>query len=336
MYFRFLTSFIACLSLATGCSGSSSDSLPGPKTPPVDSGSEGQTGGDNTSVSAGKLAVAYFSFTGTTGKVAKSLSTISGGTLYEITPEEAYGPENSTYYDENTRAYKEQYGPASARPAIRKNLSGVSDSDILLLGFPIWYGKAPRVVLSFLDSYDFSGKTVVPFITSGSTGISEAASELKSTFPTILWKDGTRLNGKTEEELRTWLKGLGIIEEKPVDMSKISISAAGKSITATLSQTDAAKAFAEKLKDSPLTIELEEYGGFEKVGPLGFSLPRSDESISGVPGDIFLYAGNQITIFYGNSSWSYTRLGKVDGMTQSELKAFLGTGDITVTISIVR
>ena len=122
----------------------------------------------------------------------------------------------------------------------------------------------------------------------------------------------------------------------PVDMSKISISAAGKSITATLSQTDAAKSFAEKLKDSPLTIELEEYGGFEKVGPLGFSLTRSDESISGVPGDIFLYAGNQITIFYGNSSWSYTRLGKVDGMTQSELKAFLGTGDITVTISIVR
>ena len=122
----------------------------------------------------------------------------------------------------------------------------------------------------------------------------------------------------------------------PVDMSKISISAAGKSITATLSQTDAAKSFAEKLKDSPLTIELEEYGGFEKVGPLGFSLPRSDESISGVPGDIFLYAGNQITIFYGNSSWSYTRLGKIQYKSLDELKSFLkaGGGNISVTLSL--
>ena len=92
----------------------------------------------------------------------------------------------------------------------------------------------------------------------------------------------------------------------------------GKAITATLSQTAAAKAFANKLKEAPL----------------GFTLPRSDESIAGVPGDIFLYAGNQITIFYGSSIWSYTRLGKVDGLTQSELKAFLGSGDITVTFSI--
>lgn len=129
-------------------------------------------------------------------------------------------------------------------------------------------------------------------------------------------------------------KGLEIAEENHTDMSKITISAAGKAITATLSQTAAAKAFANKLKEAPLTIELEEYGGFEKVGPLGFTLPRSDESIAGVPGDIFLYAGNQITIFYGSSIWSYTRLGKVDGLTQSELKAFLGSGDITVTFSM--
>ena len=334
MFVRFFLSLMAGLVLAAGCTGTS----PVPTTvPPLSP--EGGEGEEHTSenppfVSAGRTTVAYFSFTGTTKGVATSLSELTDGTLYEISPEEAYGPENSSYYDENTRAYKEQYGPASARPAIRKTLSGVADCDILLLGFPIWYGKVPRVVLSFLDAYDFSGKTVIPFITSGSTGITSAAAELKSTFPSLLWKDGDRLNGKSKDELTAWLESIGILEKNNINMSKITISAAGKSITATLSETSAAKAFAKKLKGAPLTVELEEYGGFEKVGALGFSLPSTDESISGIPGDIFLYAGNQITIFYGNSSWSYTRLGRIDGLTQSELKAFLGNGDITVTFAL--
>ena len=331
---RFFLSLAAGLVLLTGCSGASPVPSADSPLPPEDGGNENEPVDNTPSVSAGRSVVAYFSFTGTTKAVATSLSEITDGTLYEITPEEAYGPENGTYYDENTRAYKEQYGPASARPAIRKTLSGASDCKVLLLGFPIWYGKAPRVVLSFLDAYDFSGKTVIPFITSGSTGIASAAAELESTYPSLLWKDGDRLNGKSKEELTAWLKSLGILEENITDMSKITISAAGKSITASLSDTAAAKAFAEKLKEAPLTVELEEYGGFEKVGPLGFSLPRADESVSGVPGDIFLYAGNQITIFYGNNSWSYTRLGKVDGLTQAQLESFLGSGDITVTFAL--
>ena len=115
-----------------------------------------------------------------------------------------------TYYDENTRAYQEQYGPASVRPAIKKTLEEADGYDIVLLGFPIWYGKAPRVVFSFLDSYSFKGKTVIPFITSGSTGISSAASELKSAYPDLGWKTGDRLNGKTSDQLKSWLESLGI------------------------------------------------------------------------------------------------------------------------------
>ena len=157
-----------------------------------------------------KVLVACFSFTGNTKTVASSLANLSGGTLYMIDPETPYGNENSTYYDENTRAYKEQYGPASTRPSIKKSLENAGDYDIVLLGFPIWYGKAPRVVFSFLDAYSFKGKTIIPFITSGSTGISSAASELKSTYPEITWKTGDRLNGKTTDQLKSWLEAGGL------------------------------------------------------------------------------------------------------------------------------
>lgn len=157
-----------------------------------------------------KVLVACFSFTGNTKTVASSLATLTGGTLYLIEPETHYGNENSNYYDEDTRAYKEQYGPASARPSIKKSLENAGGYDIVLLGFPIWYGKAPRVVFSFLDAYPFEGKTVIPFITSGSTGISSAASELNSTYPDITWKTGDRLNGRTTDQLKSWLETGGL------------------------------------------------------------------------------------------------------------------------------
>lgn len=157
-----------------------------------------------------KVLVACFSFTGNTKTVATTLAGLTEGTLYLIEPETPYGSENNNYYDENTRAYKEQYGPSSARPAISKTLSGADEYDVVLLGFPIWYGKAPRVVFSFLDAYSFKGKTVVPFITSGSSGISAAASELETSYPDIVWKRGDRLNGKSREQLKSWLESLGI------------------------------------------------------------------------------------------------------------------------------
>ena len=94
-----------------------------------------------------------------------------------------------------------------------------------------------------------------------------------------------------------------------------------------------AKALAEKLKAGSVTVEMKA-NGFEHYGPLGFSLERHDEEITAASGDIMLYNGNNICVFYGNNSWSYTPLGKVDGKTADELKAFFGTGSVTVTYSM--
>ena len=175
------------------------------ENPQEDSQEEAQT-----QVKDAKVLVAFFSFTGTTKSASTKLAGLTDGTLYLIEPETPYGSENSNHYDKSTRAYQEQYGPASVRPAIKKTLKDADGYDIVLLGFPVWYGKAPRVVFSFLDSYSFKGKTVVPFITSGSTGISSAASELKSAYPDLSWKTGDRLNDKSTEQLKSWLESLGI------------------------------------------------------------------------------------------------------------------------------
>lgn len=116
-------------------------------------------------------------------------------------------------------------------------------------------------------------------------------------------------------------------------MNKVLITAGGKTITATLADNATAKALAEKLKSGSVTVEMKA-NGFEHYGPLGFSLERHDEQISAVSGDIMLYNGNNICVFYGSNSWSYTPLGKVDGKTADELKAFFGTGTISVTYSL--
>lgn len=115
----------------------------------------------------------------------------------------------------------------------------------------------------------------------------------------------------------------------------MNITAGGSTITATLADNATAKALAEKLKSGSVTVEMKA-NGFEHYGPLGFSLDRHDGEVTAVSGDIMLYNGDNICVFYGSNSWSYTPLGKVDGKTADELKAFFGTGTITVTYSLTQ
>ncbi|MCR5230457.1 MAG: aldo/keto reductase, partial [Solobacterium sp.] len=101
------------------------------------------------------------------------------------------------------------------------------------------------------------------------------------------------------------------------------------------SGNSSSQAFIELLKDGDITVDMHDYGNFEKVGPLGTSLPRNDEEITTSPGDVILYQGDQITIYYDINTWSFTRLGKVRGLTQKELMEILGSGNAEITFSLV-
>ncbi len=127
----------------------------------------------------------------------------------------------------------------------------------------------------------------------------------------------------------------GVLSSMKISIQITSDSGSHK-ITATLTDNSSATAFYELLKKGPVTIKMSDYGNFEKVGSLGTTLPRNDSQITTSAGDIILYQGNQITIYYDTNSWNFTRLGKVDGVTQAELTKILGKDDVTAVFEICK
>ncbi len=154
------------------------------------------------------VLVAYFSATGTTRGVAESIAEATGGVLYEIVPEVPYTADDLNYGDSTTRATQEQRDP-SARPQIDGGVADMGEYDVIFLGYPIWWGKAPKIIYTFLESYEFAGKTVVPFCTSGSSGIEGSLSDLKAIASGATWLAGRRIAGGSASGIQDWIDGLG-------------------------------------------------------------------------------------------------------------------------------
>ena len=143
-----------------------------------------------------KTLVAYFSASGVTARVAKEVADAASADLYEIRPAQPYSPEDLDWMDKKSRSTLEMNDPA-CRPAIEGQVNGMDQYDTILIGFPIWWYVEPRIVDTFLDSYDFSGKTLIPFATSGGSGISKAQKSLQEHCPAANWKQGQLLNGSS-------------------------------------------------------------------------------------------------------------------------------------------
>lgn len=157
----------------------------------------------------GKILVAYFSATGHTKSVAETLQTALGADLYEITPEDPYTTADLDY-NSDCRANREQ-NDDSARPAISGSVDGMDGYDIIFLGYPIWWGKEPKIIDTFLESYDFSGKTIVPFCTSGSSGIGGSLSGVKASAAGADVLDGRRFSGGADlSAVQSWVNELDL------------------------------------------------------------------------------------------------------------------------------
>ena len=151
-----------------------------------------------------KSVVLYFSATGTTKKVADKIATKSNSDIIEIIPKEEYKSEDLNY-NSDCRANREQRDSKS-RPEI-KNKIDISKYDTIYLGYPIWWGTNPKIILTLLDTYDFSNKTIIPFCTSGSTGISESVNDLRSYNSKLNIKNGQRFSSSTsDEEISNFIK----------------------------------------------------------------------------------------------------------------------------------
>lgn len=157
-----------------------------------------------------KILVAYFSATNTTEGVAEIIADCLSADFYEIVPEQPYTDANLNYHDDNSRSTIEM-NDSSARPAISGSVEDMGQYDIVFIGYPIWWGEAPRIVSTFVESYDFSGKTIVPFCTSGGSGVGSSATNLEALTEGATWLPGTRLNGGSSHEIiADWVNGLGL------------------------------------------------------------------------------------------------------------------------------
>ena len=278
------------------------------------------------------MLVIYFSRTGNTEKIAQYLIELTSADSYVIEAAVPYTDADIKYQDDTCRANKEQ-NDKTVRPEIANPIDSIDSYDTIFLGYPIWWGQEPRIIETFLESYDFSDKTVIPFCTSGSSGIAASEKNIAELVPIGNQLEGRRFPASaTKDDVKEWVEMLPLNNEQ--SEVKLLISVNGQELTASFADSTAAKELAEKLKAEPVTVTLNEYGGFEKVGKLPWSLTRTDASTETEPCDIMLYQGNQMTIFYDSNSWSYTKLGHIDNTTQEELKALFGEGDITVTLSL--
>jgi len=158
-----------------------------------------------------KVLVAYFSCTGNTRSLAGQIAQASKAELYEIKPKIPYSSEDLNWRYNTSRASMENNNPSS-RPDITDKAENMEQYDIIFLGYPIWYGQAPKIIYTFLESYDFSGKTIVPFCTSGSSPIDSSATNLHRLCSNkTTWLSGSRFALNTSHsEIVTWIKGLGL------------------------------------------------------------------------------------------------------------------------------
>lgn len=170
-------------------------------------------GAESTSVNEAegtKILVAYFSATNTTEGVAEQIADSLSADIYEIVPEQPYTDADLDYHDDNSRSTIEM-NDSLARPAISGSVENMEQYSIVFIGYPIWWGEAPRIVSTFMESYDFSGKTIVPFCTSGGSGVGSSATNLEALTDGAAWLSGIRLNGgSSHETIVEWLNGLGL------------------------------------------------------------------------------------------------------------------------------
>ena len=269
----------------------------------------------------GNILVAYFSVTNNTKTLAEYASEHLGSDIFEIVPKQEYTNQDIDY-NSDCRANQEQ-NDDSARPEIKYQIKDISKYDTIVLGYPIWWAQAPKIMYTFIESYDFTDKTILPFCTSGSSPIGSSATNLAKSAPKANWLEGRRFAaGTNKETINNWL------DEYIKKETNMNLYIDNQKVDVTWLDNDSVKALKKIL---PVTINMHEYGGFEQTGSIGQSITRNDVQMNTEPGDIVLYNGNAISVFYAPSSWSYTKLGHIN-LTNNELNTLLNKDNVTFVL----
>ncbi len=296
-------------------------------------------------VNAGKTLVVYYSYTGNCRAIVNTLTSQIEADVLEIQPAEKglkYEANNYALGTQLLNAIKANPNDASSYPAIDPVSVSLSDYQNIIVVTPLWWSQMAAIMQTYLfnNSSQMAGKHVGLIVSSHSSGISGVVADARRLLPDVTWMgDALWINASNHSNraslIENWLPTQTFAEAQTTS-NKMYITISGQTQSVTLEDNEAARSLAEKLQQAPVTVTLNSSGGFEIWGALGFSLPTSNQQTTAQPGDVILYNGSNICIFYGSNSWSYTRLGRIDGMSESELRTFLKAGEsnISVTLSL--
>lgn len=286
--------------------------------------------------------IVYYSYTSNVHRIACELQARTGVDTVRIQPAEKglrYEADNYALGSALISAIRDNPDDASSYPAIDPVNVDLSRYDTIFIGAPLWWSDmaAPLQTYLFHNGAAMGGKKIGLFVSSASSGIGGVEADARRLVPggdflsPSLWVRSAQ-SSSCGPMLDAWLTQIGFGRET----AKMEIAVNGHRLTASLADNSSAQALLQLLKEGPVTVNASEYGGFEMVGALPQSLPTNDEQTSTVPGDIILYQGRSICFYYGNNSWNFTRLGKIDNVASLDLRSIFGVsaGNATFVLSV--
>ena len=327
---------MACQSEDARSASLQGDACPG-KNATAPSGTN-STNGDN------KTLIVYYCYTNNTEQIVDDLKTMINADVIEVEPANKnldYAANNYVIGTEQLNKIKNNPNDESSYPAIDPVIVDMSKYNTVIIATPLWWSQMASNMQTLLFKYgdEMAGKNIGLIVSSHSSGISGVEADAKRLVPNgkfyakSLWINASK-HSQRKALLEQWLKDVNYNDNVNVDYNTMNLKVNNSTMKVKLSDNAATKALVERLKEGTITYNAYDYGGFEKVGALGFSLPSNDTYITTEPGDIMLYTSNQLCIFFDSNSWEYSPIGKIEGMTKQQLKDAFGTGEVSITLSL--
>lgn len=300
---------------------------------------------DGQKMTFDKTLIVYYSFTGNCEAIVNTLEEQITADRLEIEPAEKgldYAANNYALGTQLLNAIKANPNDISSYPAIDPLETSLDGYQNIIIVTPLWWSQMAAIMQSYLFQYSdqMAGKTVALIVSSYSSGISGVVADAQRLLPDVTWAGNALwINHSNHSNRGTLIENWLLTQEFQASVGmeqKLYITINGATRTATLVDNSSTQALVAQLQQGDITYQAHDYGNFEKVGPLGYTFPQNNEQITTIPGDLILYQGNNLCIYYDTNSWNFTRIGKIDDATQEEIVSFVnaGGGDVTVRLSL--
>lgn len=299
-----------------------------------------------SSQEAGSTLVVYYSYTGNCREIMTSLTEQFAADVDEVLTVAENQDYNANGYqlgNDLLNAINADPENLDSYPPIKAMLHDVDDYDNVIVITPLWHSQmaAPMQTWMFMNRAKLAGKRFALIVSSWSSGITTVEANARRLAPDADWM-GSSLwinhnnHANRDTLIAEWLTTLNFAPAPPTMTEKLHITIDGVTMTATMVNNSSTQALVAALQQADITYEAHDYGGFEKVGDLGQTFPRNDEDITTVPGDLILYLGKSLCIYYDTNQWDFTRIGKIDNATQDQIKSFVHAGgdNVIVTLSL--